>query len=84
MSQANSAAYGRPLFQTHVQRWRFDAEVAEGVSQGLLGNCKLSELIGQRLSQLGDVFVALLVFFEHLQTRLEVEIHRTRSSPEPL
>lgn len=72
------------IFKTHVQCWCFDAELAEGVPQGLLGNCKLSELIGQRLSQLGDVFVTLSVVFEQLKARLQVQIHRTRSSTELL
>lgn len=63
-----------------MQRWRFEAEVAEGVPQGLLGICELSELIGQRLSQLGHVIVALPVVFEQLQSRLQVQIHRTRST----
>lgn len=67
-----------------MQRWRFEAEVAEGVPQGLLGNCELNQLIGQSLSQLGDVFVALAVVFEQLEARLQVQIHRTRSSTQLL
>lgn len=55
---------------THMQHWRFEAELAEGISQGLLGNRELSELIGQRLSQLGHVLVALPVISEQLEARL--------------
>lgn len=67
-----------------MQRWCFDAELGEGVPQGLLGNCELSELIGQHLSQLGHVFVALAVVLEQLEARLQVQIHRTRSTTELL
>lgn len=62
-----------------MQHWRFEAELAEGVSQGLLGNRELSELIGQRLSQPGHVLVALPVVSEQLEARLQVQVHSARS-----
>lgn len=55
-----------------MQCWCLEAELGEGVPQCLLGNRELSELIGQRLSQLGHVVVALAVVFEQLEARLQV------------
>ncbi len=74
----------KTFFTTHMQCWCFDAELGKGVPQVLLGNCELSELIGERLSQLGHVFVALAVILEQLEARLQVQIHCTRSTTELL
>lgn len=67
-----------------MQHWCFEAELGKGVPQGLLGNCELSELIGQCLSQLGHVIVALSVVFEQFEARLQVQVHRTGSTAELL
>lgn len=67
-----------------MQRRRFDAELSEGVPQGLLGNCELSELIGQSLGQLGHVLVALPVVFQQLEARLQVQIHGAGSAAQLL
>ncbi len=67
-----------------MQCWCFDTKVAESFPQGLLGNGELSELIGQSLSQLGDVFIALSVVLEQLKARLQIQIHSTRSTTELL
>lgn len=83
MKSANSN-HNSIFFKTHIQRWRFEAEVAEGIPQGLLGDCELSQLIGQGLSKPGAVFVALAVVSEQLEARLQVQIHRTRSSTQLL
>lgn len=63
---------------------RFDAELGEDVSQGLLGDGKLSELTGQRLSQLGHVIVTLPIVSEQLQPRLELQVHRPGAAAELL
>lgn len=62
----------------------FEAELGEGLPQSLLGDGELSELIGQRLSQLGHVIVALPVVLEQLQARLQVQVHRTGAPAHPL
>lgn len=82
---ASAAGAGlRAVFRTHVQRWGFDAELAEGVSQGLLGNRELIQLVGQRLSQLEDVLEALLVISQQLESRLQVQVHSPGSSTQLL
>ncbi|KAF3837519.1 hypothetical protein F7725_004983 [Dissostichus mawsoni] len=68
------------MSETHVQRWCFDAEISEGVPQCLLGNGELSELIGQRLGELGHVIVALPVVLQKLQPRLQIQIHGPRTT----
>lgn len=58
--------------KTYVQTWRFDAEFCEGIPEVLLGNCELRELTGERLSQIGHIFIALSVVFEQLEAGLQV------------
>jgi len=72
------------IFRTYVECRCFHAELGEGVPQSLLGDGELSELSGQRLSQLGHVIVALSVVFEQLEARLQVQIHRTGSTAQLL
>lgn len=67
-----------------MQRRRLQAQLAEGLSQGLLGNAELGQLIGQRLRQLGHVLVALAVVPQQLQAGLQVQVHGPGASAQPL
>lgn len=67
-----------------MQRRCSDAELSKHAPQGLLSDRKLSELVGQRLSELGHMSVALAAIFKQLQARLQVQVDGTRAASEPL
>lgn len=64
---------------THVQRRRLQAQLGEGVAQGLLGGGELAQLVGQRLSQPAHLLQALAVQVEQLQPGLQVRVHGPRA-----
>lgn len=60
---------------THVEFWRFKAQVREGIAQLLLCLHHLRQLTGQRQSQLDHVLVLSLVVTEHLDLSLKLHVH---------
>lgn len=62
-------------FLAHMQFRCFETKVSEGVTQLTLCLQHLCKLIGQRLRQLHHLLVFTLVITQHIDMRLQLQIH---------
>jgi len=64
---------------THVQLWRLEAEVGEGVAQLPLRLHDLGQLRRQSLSQPDHVLVLSLIVAEDFDLSLQLQVHGPRA-----